>query len=243
MLAKFIKALLNPKKAWRFLSQAIKYSFRKKQGVLIIVGLAEDGVLGLIFRGYKKIYGFEANPERYDAIVKKFSKYPNVHLFNYAVSDRKGKVTFNISSNNHGASSSLGSFREDWDEFRNGRVQMEKKIEIQSINLYEFCIENNITYIDDYISDIQGMDLEVLKTMNPMILERKIGTITCEVTKNDRGNIYKGLPDNSKNGFNEILNEHYKLIAKGWGMLKDNQFDPIPDESWEMDCKWERKKI
>jgi hypothetical protein len=86
------------------------------------------------------------------------------------------------------------------------------------------------------------MDLEVLKSMKPMINKKMIRTITCEVAKDDRKNVYSDLPDNSESGFNELLCENYKLIAKGWGVLKDNKFDKIPDSSWEMDCKWRLKE-
>ena len=243
MIEKIFKSIKNPKKAWRFFTQTLKYSLRKKRGTLLIIGLDDNGVLGLLFRGYKKIYGFEANPDRFKKLQNKFANHPHVKLLNVAAAPKNGVVEFHISSNNNGASSSMGTFKDEWDEYKTGKLKMNRTIKVPCINIFDFCQTNDIQFIDDYISDIQGMDLEVLKTMFPMILERKIGTITCEVTKNDKGNIYKGLPDNSEKGFNEILNEHYKLIAKGWGMLKDNQFDPIPDESWEMDCKWERKKI
>lgn len=68
-----------------------------------------------------------------------------------------------------------------------------------------------------------------------------IGTITCEVTKNERGNIYYDLPDNSEKGFEDLLKANYELIAKGWGYLKDHKFDKIPDNVWEFDCRWRSK--
>lgn len=105
----------------------------------------------------------------------------------------------------------------------------------------QFLQKNQIDFIDDYMSDIQGMDLEVLKTMKHMIDQREICTITCEVTKDDKCNIYKDLPDNSESGFADLLNENYALIARGYGALKDNKFENIPEDAWEMDCKWKLK--
>ncbi|MBA7588916.1 hypothetical protein ES708_30987 [subsurface metagenome] len=48
------------------------------------------------------------------------------------------------------------------------------------------------------------MDLEVLKTLKSLIDKKMIGTITCEVTKNDKRNIYSDLHDNTENGFNKL---------------------------------------
>jgi hypothetical protein len=146
-------------------------------------------------------------------------------------------VAFNI-SNNEGSSSSIGTFREDWPNYQSGQISMVEKIEVPCINLMDFCTENGIDYIDDYISDIQGMDLAVLKTLEPMVSRRKIGAITCEVTKNSRGNIYADLNDNSEEGFSAFLADNYQLVAKGWGILTEGQFDEVPADWWEMDCKW-----
>ncbi len=105
-----------------------------------------------------------------------------------------------------------------------------------------FVKKNNINYIDNYISDIQGMDLEVLKTLKPMIKNKMIKTITCEVTINEKRNIYHNLPDNSESGFQNLLKENYKLVAKGSGILLENNFDLIPKNTWEFDCKWNLKQ-
>jgi FkbM family methyltransferase len=205
-----------------------------------MIGIEPGGILSLMHWGYKKCYGFEANPERYDRLVKKYGKYQYIKLYNKAVAQYDGEITFNISNNNNGASSSIGTFNEEWEhEYAGKKVEMIKTIKVACINLNNFCIENNIYFIDDYVSDIQGMDLEVIKTIKPMIDAKKIGSITCEVALNEKGNVYKDLPDNSEKGFNELLKSNYKLIAKGWGVLKDNNFEKIPNDAWEMDCKWQ----
>ena len=242
MFKKLSKGIRNPQKAWRFLLFFLKHFFRKRRGILVIIGVEPNGLLSLMHWGYKVCYGFEANPERYKKLIKGYGKYKYIKLFNVAVAQYDGEIMFNISNNNDGASSSIGTFKEEWEYKYDGKkIEMIKSIRVPCINILNFCKENNIHFIDDYISDIQGMDLEVLKTMKPMIDEKKIGTITCEVAKNDKINIYKDLPDNSEKGFEELLKLNYMLIAKGWGALKDNTFDKIPDDAWEMDCKWKLK--
>ncbi len=240
---KLIKSIKNPLKALRYLKFMVRHNFREKKGILVIVGLESEGVFSLMYKGYEKCYCFEANPERFKLLEKKYSAYPHIHLFNVAVAQYNGEITFNISSNNNGASSSVGTFNEDWQEkYNNEKIEMVKSITVPCINLYDFCLKNNIHFIDDYVSDIQGMDLEVLKTLKPMIEHKKIRTITSEVAKNEKINIYRDLPDNSENGFASLLNENYQLIAKGWGVLEDNTFETIPDDAWEMDCKWRLKE-
>lgn len=242
MLQKIYKAIKNPRKGWQFVSFMLRHNFKKRKGILIIIGMESGGIFNLMHRGYEKCFGFEANPERFEKLYKKYKKVPNIKLYNVAIAQYDGEITFNISNNNNGASSSIGTFHEEWQkEYKGEKIEMIKSITIPCINLYNFCKQNQIDFIDDYMSDIQGMDLEVLKTMKSMIDQRRISTITCEVTKDGKCNIYKDLPDNSESGFADLLNARYELIARGYGALKDNKFENIPEEVWEMDCKWKSK--
>ena len=243
MKKNIIKAIKNPKKGWQFFKFMLNHLFKKRNGTLVIVGLESDGIFSLIHTAYERCYCFEANPERYIKLVEKYSNNSRIFLYNVAVAQYDGEITFNISSNNNGASSSVGNFDENWVElYGKEEIKMIKTIKVPCINLHSFLIKNNISNIEDYISDIQGMDLEVLKTLKPMIDSKKIGTITCEVTREDKKNIYKDLPSNSENDFASLLNKNYELTSKGWGVLKDGVFEEIPDTAWEMDCKWTVKK-
>ena len=117
---------------------------------------------------------------------------------------------------------------------------MIKSVTVPSINLGEFLLERGVQSIDDYYSDIQGMDLTVLSTMRPYIEARQIEAITVETAREDRRNIYRDLPDNSESGFEKLLGNHYRLVAIGYGVLADYWFGDIGD-AWEMDCKWRRR--
>jgi hypothetical protein len=96
-------------------------------------------------------------------------------------------------------------------------------IEVPAVRLSDFLEERNIDFIDTYCSDIQGNDLTVLKTLSYWIKNKKIGSITCETSKDRLQNIYE-LGDNSESGFKAILDENYYLAAKGWGVLKDGEY-------------------
>ena len=212
------------------------HKFSPRRGVLVYAGLHQGDGFEKVFRNYRTCYGFEANPRLFHELVKRYGGYSGVKLYNCALATTNGVISFNISSNG-GCSSSLGIFREDWPNYQSGQVSFVEKIDVPSVNLMDFFVQNSIDRIDEYISDIQGMDLAVLKTLEPLLTEGRIDAVTCEVAKDERGNIYAGLPDNSASGFSALLDKNYRLVAKGWGILADGQFDEVPAEWWEMDYK------
>jgi FkbM family methyltransferase len=210
--------------------------FKKRKGTLIYLGLHKGASFSKIFFRYKVCYGFEANPELYQVLPRIIKWFPNVYIYNKIVSNTEGQMQFNI-SNNQGASSSIGTFKEGW----NNNIKMLKTITVSSINLMRFISDRNIDFIDDYISDIQGFDLQVLKTLKPMIDERRIETITCETAKDKYSNIYENAEDNSFTGLKNFLGKNYECVSIGWGVLQDGVFNEVPENWWEFDSKWRLK--
>lgn len=208
---------------------------RKENEVLIYLGMHRGWGFDQLFFSHKVCYGFEANPELYNYLKRKYRFYRNVYIINAAVTNYNGRVRFNLSKND-GASSSIGELKAEWEN----RIEMIKTIDVEAINLFDFLKKIGVSKIDTYCSDIQGNDLTVLKTMKDFIDKKLIITITCETTKDNCENVYK-LGDNSETGFKELLNKNYNLVAKGWGILKENEFSEV-DENWvEMDCMWKVK--
>lgn len=121
-------------------------------------------------------------------------------------------------------------------------LRMQQTIKVPCVNLMDFLAEHGIDHIDHYVSDIQGMDLTVLKTLAPMIEQGRITAITSEVAKDGRRNIYGSLPSNEFKDFQVFLGDRYELVAQGWGQLTDGVFADVPEEWWEMDCRWRLKK-
>lgn len=211
--------------------------FKKRKGTLVYLGLHKGRGFSKVFYRYEVCYGFEANPELCQSFPRIIKWFPNVHIYNKVVSDTDGQMQFNI-SNNEGKSSSIGTFKKDW----NSDVKMVSTITVPSINLMKFIRDKNIEFIDEYISDIQGFDLQVLKTIKPMIDERRIEMITCETVKDEYVNLYKNAGDNSYTGFKNYLGENYECVSKGWGILEDGVFNEVPESWWEFDTKWRLKK-
>jgi len=212
------------------------YFLPKENRILIYLGLHKGSSFDQLISSHKLCYGFEANPELYKNLIKKYRFYRNVHIINAAVTDYNGVIKFNI-SNNNGRSSSIGEFKQNWPN----DIKMLYTIEVTALRLSDFLDERNIDFIDTYCSDIQGNDLTVLKTLSYWIENKKIGSITCETSKDSYQNIYE-LGDNSESGFKELLDKNYYLAAKGWGVLKDGEYVEVDDSWWEMDCKWKLKE-
>jgi FkbM family methyltransferase len=210
----------------------------KRKGVLIYVGLHRSTEFSTIFSKFKKAYGIEANPELAEFSKNKFKWFgKSVEIINAAATTFDGEIELNI-SNRDGGASSLGSFSPEW---KNSEIQMTKKITVPAINLPHFLQSRGITMIDEYISDIQGMDYTVLETLKDLINQKKIQYITCETTKDGKKNIYHDLPSNEFHQFQNLLSKNYKVVGKGWGIVNDGQINEVPEDWWEFDCRWKLK--
>ncbi len=207
------------------------------RGVLVYLGAHRGKGLSRICGRYRQVYCFEANPAMVDKLRRRFAWRKNVEIIHAAVTGVDGTVTFNVSSRN-GASSSVGRFDEEFPGVKEGRLYVAKSISVPSLDLLRFLRERGVDRISTYVSDIQGSDLTVLKTLGEWIKEGRIDEITAEVAK--ARNIYADLPDNSMVGFEALLSERYHLVAQGWSRLEDGVFAP-PQDSWEMDCRWRLK--
>lgn len=192
---------------------------------------------------YNNIYAFEANPNFCILLKRRFAIHSNVNIINAAVCEKHNDVIdFNISKNN-GDSSSILEPNPENELF--SAIKSENTIKVPTVNLSDFLIENNINYVDSYISDLQGYDFIVLKTLKPYIDDKKIKEIQCEVEFNDKIAIYISKNKNDENkekNFDAFLEKNYEKVAKGWGHLNDGNFEEVPKDWCEHDIKWIVKK-
>ena len=211
----------------------------EQKNVLVYCGAHRGSNCTHLTHRYKKSYLFEADPELASSLASLYCLCPSVQVLNYALSDHDGTIDFHI-SNNTGGSSSLGQFNEDFIRHRQDAaapLEMLRTIRVPCLNLINFVQRENINDIDSYISDIQGMDLTVLRTLQPLIESHRIGSICCEVAKDEYRNPYD-LPDNSLSAFKQLLDSNYRFERSG--VFKDGKWQcrEVPDGWWEMDCLW-----
>ena len=159
-------------------------------------------------------------------------------LVNAACSEKKGKAQFFITPNRVSSSLSVVS-TSTHDE--NHPQRDFREIEVDTINLSEYLIEEGVEYIDCYLSDAQGSDLNILKTLKPFIDNKKIGEMYIETHGNGLY-LYDEL-DNQFDGFKELLGENYKFVHASLGRLSGKivEEDDIPEGEYEWDSVWSVK--
>jgi FkbM family methyltransferase len=199
------------------------------------VGLNVGESFSRISYKYSLSIGYEPNPRNFKILEKKFGNKKGVKLFNLACGKVPGTAEFNISNNaNDMASSSLADFSES----RN--VSAQEKIQVNVINLGHHLKASGISSIDMYISDTEGYDLIILKTLDDYLINNKIKTVICEVVRDGRESPFKNI-DNYESSFDAYLPSQYKKIASGWTRLKPCVFNDVPESFNFMDVMWVSK--
>lgn len=224
---------------------------KKTKQVLVYCGANRGTSLGMIFNNYQQCYAFEADPNLFALLKNNYKYCKQVHIYNYAVTDYDGEIEFNVCERSKDVSS-IGKLSNTAHKTitDNSGDPLSQTIIAKCIHLGNFLTANGVTEIDDYISDIQGFDLHVLTTLKPLITASRIKSVQSEVSA--KNNLYKDNPVNSETGFNELLGDKYKLVARvaagiqkaesNWsGLIADGTFNEIPPECWDYDCRWELK--
>jgi FkbM family methyltransferase len=109
-------------------------------------------------------YAIEAVPRLYQFIPES----PRIRKFNLAICKTDGPVSFNISSQEE--SGSMSALPD---------TMIEESIEIQGMTLKSFIEANNLKQIDLLKMDIEGAEIDLLKSIDDSTL-RKIRQITVE---------------------------------------------------------------
>lgn len=200
---------------------------------------------GFVYK-YKQIFAFEPDPEMFATLKVAMSLYPWVQCFNVACSSDYGTAALHISPNR--VATSLGQSAEIYCPPNTpyggttGRKHPDdtaiQTVLVPTINLGDFLQKKNINLIDHYVSDCQGSDLNILKTMKPFIDDNRIYRLQLE-TYTDNTVLYKGL-DNSFSKFKALLNRNYrieKIEMDRTGKTTTNEAD-IPPEELEWDTTW-----
>lgn len=166
-----------------------------------------------IFDENANIYAFEPQKNCYDQLLNKFGNYNKVKAFNVLVSNECEDIVFNISSNKNNTQSSVYEY-ENTKYTQVNNLKMVKKEIIKKeriIKLDDFCNKYKINQIDFLKIDTQGSEVDVLKSAEQLILNKKIKILEIEMNFSEKP-IYKNTSVSFYN-IESILNNNYRLFA------------------------------
>lgn len=191
--------------------------FIKRQNILVYAGVNIGDSFQKIHFKFKRVVGFEPNPENFKKI-KHYNSDTRIDIFNLALSSRKGTSKFFLPDNkNNDASASLSDFSS------NNRYQARKVINVETVNLSDFLKKMKVEKIDLYISDIEGYDYTVLKTIEENFIKtKKIKKLQVEAINNNEKNHYKSVT-NFERDFDDLLSNHYVKIGRGSGIVSEGE--------------------
>lgn len=182
-MKKLIRYFLGPfyepiKQVYFFINKLLFIIFLKKKGTLVYIGLNTGETFSRIYYKYKTVIGFEPNPKNY-TILEKFNKQSSVTIYPHAVSDKEGEFDFYLPTNeNNDASASLSDFASS-DEVITSRGTLK----VKTVNIINVLKKHNISFIDKYISDIEGYDFTVLTALKIFLKEKRIAELQVEALK------------------------------------------------------------
>lgn len=127
------------------------------------------------------VYSFEPLKEQYNDLKNLESVYPNLKVFNYAVSNEDGHKIFY--SNEPHYTSSLKKFTSEKEDY-GVELKEKNKLLVKVIKLSTFIKENNLQdSIIDYIKiDTQGSDYDVLCSIDEFLPNVRKIKLECFIT-------------------------------------------------------------
>jgi FkbM family methyltransferase len=113
-----------------------------------------------------KVISFEPNPATFEVLEKNSKLNPNIHPYNYAVSDEEGELTFHYSDMGF----CNGGFATRT-HFGVGVTGHKIPIDVYGVNLPKFIEDENIDLgvVSLIKVDAEGHDKDILKTLKPII--------------------------------------------------------------------------
>tara|TARA_R110000868_G_scaffold293213_1_gene553723 strand:+ start:1208 stop:1819 length:612 start_codon:yes stop_codon:yes gene_type:complete len=151
---------------------------------------------------HHEIYFFEPMPDA-AKWLKEHNDHPTIHVIQAACGAENGAATMNVYNN--GLSTSFGVCTTQAQAAYTGvDLELQGTIEVEVLNAYDYLIGLGIDEVETFMTDAQGMDLEILRTMEPWLASRKIRTIICEAD-HDQFRHYHGVPRNNVADFIKFM--------------------------------------
>lgn len=182
--------------------------------IAIYIGANRGYGLSSLVDNFDEIHVFEPDIEIFEELKQhclNFNNYrSDIILNNAACYLENNKKILHITENRVSTSlSEVDTSTFDTIGWHSGGKPSIKQIEVETVNLYDYLLENNIEEIEYLLTDTQGSDLTILKTIKPYIEKRKIKTIFCETHGNGKS-LYVDL-NNEFDGFKELLSDNYEI--------------------------------
>ena len=191
--------------------QQIKQLINKENPTIFEIGCADGRDTQEFISVFQNlnIYCFEPEPKNID-IVKSTISYPGHHLFEGAISDTTGKLTFNRSrTDNPNDLSYSGSIRKPKEHLNEWPfIKFDQSIEVESITLDDFCDKNNISVIDFIWADVQGAE-ESMIVGGKKSFETRVRFLYTEYSNRE---YYEGQA---------TLNKIISLLGPNWSVVHD----------------------
>lgn len=178
---------------------------------------------------YGRVLTFEPNPPRYAEIVEKIQNISNASVYPYALGEKNGTALFYVCYGAQydpiyeGASSLLPPSESMEINYQGPRI------EVPCYVLDDFCNENDIKKIDFMWLDLEGYELQVLKS-SPTILN----TVKSIYVETNFYEFRKGMTQFSelkefleKNGFLLLSHGFYVGLQGNAIFVKTQLFDEI----------------
>ncbi|MCX6189543.1 MAG: FkbM family methyltransferase [Bacteroidetes bacterium] len=183
------------KQEWRKLTRNkfddIKFIFKqlgKEPQTIFDVG-ANIGYVSFQFRkrfSAANIFSFEPNPTVFSKLSQSFFNDKKVHPINKGVGATNGILNF-YKNNNSGTSSFL---KPSTFHLKNLAKAFEE-IDIEVVNLTDYCMQNSIENVDVLKLDIEGFEIEALKGFHTFLVQKKVDIIYLEVNLSE---LYENQP-------------------------------------------------
>jgi len=176
-----------------------------------------------------KVISFEPNPSRYAELVEKTKNIYNVNTFPFALGEKNGTITFYVchgAQNDpvyEGASSALPPSESMKINYQG------PKIEVPCLVLDDWCKEHNQSKIDFMWLDLEGYELQVLKSSPQILSTVKAMFVETNFYEFRQGmTLYEDLRAFLEgNGFRLLAHGYYKGYQGNAVFVRGDLFDKI----------------
>jgi len=125
---------------------SLKHSGKKKEDITIVDIGANIGVVTQHLREYGNVYSVEPSKENFEALEKnkEFNGWDNVKLYNYAIADKEGEMSFHHNNDNLTCNSLVMEFANEHED------------KVKTKGMMDFFKEAGITHVDFMKFDVEG---------------------------------------------------------------------------------------